>query len=77
MKTRDRIIEEYLEADAEKRLYLFLECPSLRNEFIEIDLGEYRMEDRAMKKTGTAPIRSLLRRWQNAAADCCPIFRKA
>jgi len=77
MGTRDRIIEKYLEADAEKRLYLFLDCPSLRNEFIEIDLAEYRTKDTAKEKTGTAPVRSFLRWWRTAAANCCPIFRKA
>ena len=76
MRTRDRIIGKYLEADSEKRLYLFLDCPSLRNEFIEIDLSEYR-SDTAMKKTETAPVRSFLRWWRTTAASCCLIFKKA
>ncbi len=76
MKPYDRIIEEYIEADMEKRLHLFLECPSLRNQFIEIDLGKYRAGDNAMKKTGKAPGKSFLWRWQAAAANCCLKFRR-
>lgn len=34
------IKEEYLKGDAEKRLHLFLECPLLRDEFIQIEQGE-------------------------------------
>lgn len=33
----ENIIKEYKDADAEKRLYLFLSYRSLRNEFMEID----------------------------------------
>jgi hypothetical protein len=40
MRSGQSILEEYREADFEKRLNLFLECPSLRTEFIEIDQGE-------------------------------------
>ena len=38
MRDLESIIRKYQEADSEKRLYLFLDCPSLRNEFIEIEL---------------------------------------
>jgi pimeloyl-ACP methyl ester carboxylesterase len=34
------IIKEYKTADFEKRLYLFLECPGLREDFIHIDRHE-------------------------------------
>lgn len=34
------IIEEYHNADFEKRVYLFLSYRSLRDEFLEIDLSE-------------------------------------
>ena len=64
MTTHNQIIERYREADTEQRLYLFLDCPSLRNEFIEIDLSEYRAKDSAMKKTKTAPVRSFLGWWR-------------
>ena len=40
MRSSQSILEEYREADFEKRLNLFLECPSLRTEFIEIDQSE-------------------------------------
>ena len=75
MRNRDQIIDAYLNADAEKRLYLFLDCPSLRNEFIEIDLSEYRKKDAAYEKEITTMGRSFLRRWRNAAEHCCPIFK--
>ena len=38
MRDLASIIREYREAGSEKRLYLFLDCPSLRKEFIEIEL---------------------------------------
>jgi hypothetical protein len=34
------ILEEYRKGDLDKRLNLFLECPSLRTEFLEIDQSE-------------------------------------
>lgn len=37
MRDRKNIIEEYREADTEKRLYLFLSHRSLRDDFLEID----------------------------------------
>jgi hypothetical protein len=40
MKSTESIVEEYRKADLEKRLYLFLECPALRAEFMEIDQSE-------------------------------------
>ena len=40
MKNSENIIEEYRNADFEKRLYLFLSHRSLRDEFLEIDQSE-------------------------------------
>lgn len=40
MNNTESILEQYREADFEKRLNLFLECPALRNRFIEIDQSE-------------------------------------
>ena len=40
MKDSKSIIEEYRDADVEKRAYLFLSHRSLRDEFLEIDLKE-------------------------------------
>ena len=40
MKDMDRILEEYRKGDVEKRLYLFLECPGLRKEFMTIEQNE-------------------------------------
>lgn len=37
MRSTREILEEYRRGDLEKRLNLFLECPSLRTEFSEID----------------------------------------
>ena len=36
----ENILEEYRKGDLDRRLNLFLECPSLRTEFLEIDQGE-------------------------------------
>jgi hypothetical protein len=46
------ILEEYRNADAEKRLYLFLSHRSLRDEFIAIDQSEAGAEfsKKAIKK---------------------------
>ena len=40
MTRRKNILEEYRKADLNKRLNLFLECPSLRSRFLEIDQSE-------------------------------------
>jgi len=40
MRSTESIVEEYKQADLERRINLFLECPSLRARFIEIDQSE-------------------------------------
>lgn len=40
MRNFKTITEEYRKGDFEKRLNLFLECPLLRNEFLQIEQGE-------------------------------------
>ncbi len=40
MNSTESILEQYRDADFEKRLNLFLECPALRTRFIEIDQSE-------------------------------------
>ena len=40
MKDNKNIIEEYRNADSEKRVYLFLSHRSLRDEFLEIDQSD-------------------------------------
>ena len=47
MKDPQTILEEYRGADDEKRLYLFLECRSLRRQFVEIEHQAYqaRLQD--------------------------------
>jgi len=40
MRDYKNIIEEYRNADSEKRLYLFLSHRSLRDEFLEIDQND-------------------------------------
>lgn len=40
MRNLNHIVEEYLSSDAERRLYLFLDCPLLREEFMEIERKE-------------------------------------
>jgi len=40
MRNNQNIIEEYRNADSEKRLYLFLSHRSLRDEFLEIDQSD-------------------------------------
>lgn len=40
MRSTESILAAYKRTDLEKRLNLFLECPSLRTRFIEIDQSE-------------------------------------
>ena len=40
MTKSKNILEEYRGGDLNKRLNLFLECPSLRTRFLEIDQSE-------------------------------------
>jgi len=40
MTGNKNILEEYRKGDLDKRLNLFMECPSLRNKFLEIDQSE-------------------------------------
>ena len=40
MRNIKTITEEYRKGDFEKRLNLFLECPSLRDEFMRIEIDE-------------------------------------
>ena len=42
MKDPNNILEAYRAADDEKRLYLYLECRSLRNQFVRIEHAEYQ-----------------------------------
>ena len=42
MRSTESILAEYKRTDLEKRLNLFLECPSLRSRFMEIDQSEVR-----------------------------------
>ncbi len=53
MRDLDSIILEYREADSEKRLYLFLDCPSLRHEFIEIELHLGTQEKKSVFDNGS------------------------
>jgi hypothetical protein len=44
MRDYKNIIEEYRNADSEKRLYLFLSHRSLRDDFLEIDQSDASVE---------------------------------
>lgn len=60
--TRDikSIIEEYRNADSEKRLYLFLSHRSLRDDFLEIDQSD------ASVKFSAEPVKNKCRMcWEN------------
>ena len=46
MKESDRIISEYRESDPEEQLHLFLDNPTLRTDFIEIELDAERPNGR-------------------------------
>jgi hypothetical protein len=44
MTGNKNILEEYKKGDLDKRLNLFMECPSLRKTFLEIDQSERARE---------------------------------
>ena len=46
MRRTESILKEYREAGFERRLSLFLECPALRTQFIEIDQSEVDVKSR-------------------------------
>jgi hypothetical protein len=54
MRDPESIIREYREADSDTRLHLFLNCPSLRNEFIEIELHSGTQEKKRVSDNGSA-----------------------
>ena len=53
MRDLASIIREYREADSEKRLHLFLDCPTLRNEFIEIELHSTTKERKSVSDSNS------------------------
>ena len=52
MRDPNRIIEEYQKADFEKRLNLFLECPPLRSEFVQMEQDEASAQDVHVSQPG-------------------------
>ena len=53
MRDLESIIREYREADSDRRLHLFLDCPSLRNEFIEIELHSATSEKKSISENSS------------------------
>lgn len=60
MRSTRNIIEEYRKADVEKRLDLFLECPSLRTRFAEIDQSEIADESLNISDRCIPPVSGLV-----------------
>lgn len=75
MRNVKTIIEEYQKGDFEKRLNLFLECPTLRDEFMQIEQDEASAQRARFsqpaayqthsKKSMFYPCRRLLKRCQS------------
>ena len=57
MRDFKAITEDYRQSDSERRLYLFLDCPSLRNEFIRIEREEVSLVDNA-RETSNRPLKA-------------------
>jgi len=72
MREKKYTVEEYQKGDAEKRLCLFLECPSLRREFIKIEQGELHPEvynhHNRRSKSVSQPFTRLLK-WCHSLVD--------
>lgn len=62
MRDVNRIIEEYRNSDFEKRMYLFLEHRSLRNQFTEIDIEELQTESQTQPIWVEKPEKSTMGR---------------
>jgi hypothetical protein len=45
MRSREQIIEEYRQSDLQKRLHMFLDCPGLRREMIDIEQAKSTIAD--------------------------------
>jgi hypothetical protein len=56
MRDLESIIGEYREADSEKRLYFFLDCPSLRNDFMEIELQSGMKEKNSLPDNNSTKL---------------------
>lgn len=66
MTSVESILAEYRRADFEKRLNLFLECPSLRDWFMEIDQSEnvsLQNRKKDIRCTASGVIGKRIRRW--------------
>lgn len=57
MKDHESIMEEYKKGDFEKRLNLFLECPILRGEFLQIEQDDARAQGAHLQASGREQIR--------------------
>ena len=62
MKDLKAITEDYRQSDSERRLYLFLDCPQLRDEFMKTELGEYSPEQLERSSAGNDTRQSGFRR---------------
>ena len=51
MKDSESIIDEYRESEPEEALHLFLDNPTLRNAFIEVELKSAVSVDRDLSQT--------------------------
>lgn len=57
MRNLKTITEEYRKGDFEKRLHLFLECPPLRDEFMQIEQGEGLIQSAHLSPSAAGQIR--------------------
>ena len=57
MRNIKTITEEYRKGDFEKRLNLFLECPPLRGEFMQIEQDETSAPSSHLSQTAANQIR--------------------
>lgn len=71
MKDLQNMLEKYRTADDEKRLYLFLECRPLRNEFVQIELEAYQTSLQDGIDSGKKPAKGSVWRslWAGFAFD--------
>ena len=71
MKSIETIVEDYRDSDSEERLYMFLDSPSLRNYFINIELSEASAEPRGRKRDGIGSKRTGFRTVFMALKQVC------
>ncbi|NNG00030.1 MAG: hypothetical protein HKM93_11670 [Desulfobacteraceae bacterium] len=73
MNRHRQIVEQYRKAAEDERIYLYLDCPALREAFIEIDRTE-AMNVAVENRSGKKQAHKFRRTVSAMLSDCCGLF---